>query len=423
VSYEQTYTPPVPRAARNYPDWIAAFVATFDSKTESPTRLLFWTAVAAVGGAVTRHCHIDEKVFKLFPNWYIVFVAPPGQLNKSTTINYGIDILRDLPHVYLSADCTTYPAFIRDLAAQQKEMRSKITDDGADDEWVLQCAVTAPISEFGTFFKPEDEDMVNGLTDLWDCRNLIVKDTKTSGTDVLEHPFVNLIAGTTTKWIKDKVKEQLGGWGLSSRIIFVYEEKKTKFIARPGEMWGPGEYEQTTRKLLEDLKQISNLEGPMTFSPAANALTHSWYDDHQRRIQAHNKDEDADAWLGYFLARKQAHVHKLAMVLSLSRRSTLVIEEDDFLDALREVEAVEAEVPFIFKHVQQPTSLALTERSCLEKIMKLLEPPPHQCLRSDAFNRCSRTVDSGTLNRIIDNAIARGALKQLIASGVAWLKL
>jgi hypothetical protein len=409
--------------SRHYPDWIAAFVDTFDARTEAPARLLFWTAVAVVGGAVTRRCYIDEVTFQLYPNVFVVFVAPPGSLTKSTTINYGIDILRNLEHIYLSADCTTYPAFIRDLAAHNAKMRKSAEEDALDDIWIMQSAVTAAISEFGTFFKPDDEDMVNGLTDLWDCRNLIIKDTKTSGTDVLEHPFVNLIAGTTTKWIKDKVKEQLGGWGLSSRIIFVYQAQKTKFIARPSKLWVPGDFERITRALYEDLKQIADLEGRMAFSPQADALAEAWYLKHSLRVTAHNADPDADAWLGYFLARKQAHVHKLAMILSLARRSTLVIEEQDFVDALREVEAVEVEVPWIFKHVLEPTHSALLERDCMEKITAVLAQPPHRILRSAAFSLCTRIVDSAQANRIIDAAISRGALRQLIDKGTAWLQL
>lgn len=409
---------------RIYKDWIKAFVTTFDAKTEAPARLLFWTAVATIGGAVTRRVYIDEVIFKLFLNFYIVFVAPPGAVTKSTSINFGINLLRELEHVYLAADNTTYPAFIRDLANHYGEMRSQIADEAEDDMWIRQCAVTAAISEFGTFFKPEDEEMVNGLTDLWDCRPLIVKDTKTNGTDVLEHPFVNLIAGTTTKWIKDKVKSQLGGWGLSSRIIFVYEATKTKYIARPSKLWAPGEYERLSQQLLEDLKAISKLEGPMRFSSQADAAVTSWYDAHSKNIAHHNAQPDSDAWLGYFLARKQAHIHKLAMALSLARRDTLVIELADFKDACRYVDAVEVEVPWIFKHVPEPTHMAVLEQDALEKIAKLLAAAPgNKIARMQAFAVVARTVDSGTANRIIDAAIGRGVFRQLIDKQKAYLLL
>jgi hypothetical protein len=407
---------------RHFGDWIKAFVNTFDAKTEAPARLLFWTAVATIGGAVTRRAYIDEVIFKLYPNFYIVFVAPPGALTKSTTISFGINILRELDHVFLAADNTTYPAFIKDLSQRYVELRTTLGDDIEDDQWIKQCAVTAGISELGTFFKPEDEEMVNGLTDLWDCRPLIIKDTKYGGTDVLEHPFFNLIAGTTTKWIKDKIKSQLGGWGLSSRIIFVYESKKTKFVARPSRLWSAGEFERLSHRLVEDLKWISDLEGPITFSPAADALVTSWYEAHSRKMAAHADLPDADPWLGYFFARKQAHIHKLAMVLSLSRRDTLVIEKVDYVDAMTAVDAVEVEVPYIFKHAPEPTALALLEHDALEKIGKLLAASPAGMIpRMSAFAAVARTVDSATANRILDAAIGRGDLRQRVDKGKTYL--
>jgi Protein of unknown function (DUF3987) len=403
---------------RIFPDWIEAFVQTFDAKTEAPTRLLFWAAVSTIAGAVTRRVHIDEVVFKYYPNFYIIFVAPPGIATKSSAINHGINILRQLDHIYLTADNTTYPAFIRDLANHYGELRASQAEEAEDDLWMRQCAATAAISEFGTFFKPEDEDMVNGLTDLWDCRNLVVKDTKYGGTDILEHPYVNIIAGTTTKWIKDKVKAQLGGWGLSSRIIFVYQGKKVKYVARPSKLWEPNEYETLSNKLLEDLKTISNLEGPMTFTTDADVLAEQWYIDHSLRMEA-AAEAEADPWLMYFLSRKQAHIHKLAMVLSLARRSDLTITKQDFTDATGYVNEVELEVPWIFKHVPEPTTMALLERDGLERVTKLMNGS--QISQLQAYGALSTIVDSTTANRIIENAVGRGQFKRLVDKGKTYL--
>src|SRR5215472_13417976 len=149
---------------RHHRDWIDTFVTTFDSKTEAHPKLLFWTAVATIGGALTRRVWIEEVIFRFYPNFFIVFVAPPGLATKSTTINHGIKILKELEHIYLSADNTTYAAFIRDLARRHNELRALHAENAEDDLWIRQCAITCALSEFGTFFKPEDEDMVNGLT-------------------------------------------------------------------------------------------------------------------------------------------------------------------------------------------------------------------------------------------------------------------
>jgi hypothetical protein len=380
--------------------------------------------VSTLAGALTRRVWIDEITFRFYPNFYIVFVAPPGISTKSTAIALGINLLRELDHIYLAADNTTYPAFIRDLARRGSDIQETTEADARDSLYIRQCAVTAGLSELGTFFKVEDEEMVNGLTDLWDCRPIMVKDTKTSGTDIVEHPFVNLIAGTTPDWVRDKLKAQIGGWGLSSRIIFVYTDKKARRVARPSKLWTAGEFDRSTRKLVEDLRHIANLSGPFSFSPAADALAHSWYDRVAQQTEAHAAGEEPDPWIGYFLARKQAHVHKLAMILSVSRGDSLVIDETAFRDAVMAVEEAEAEIPHIFALKLSPSPMARVERDLLARTMVDLGGAIGCALpQLDIFTRMNRFVDSSTASRILDNAVGRGSLVREVRQRVIYLRL
>lgn len=409
---------------RHYKDWIAAYIRLFDGRTEAPTRLHRWTAIAVIGGAATRRVWIDEVIFRLYPNFYIVFVAPPGVVTKSTAISLGINILRELDHIYLAADNTTYPAFIRDLALRQSEIFDQQGPSlGVDDEIIRQCAVTAAISELGTFFRVEDEDMVNGLTDLFDCRALLVKDTKTAGTDIVEHPFVNLIAGTTPDWIKNKL-QAIGGWGLSSRMILLYTSEKALRVARPSKFWKPGEYDRIVKHLIEDLRHISTLTGRFTFSPAADTLAEEWYERNGVEAAAHNKNPDSDKWLGYFLARKQIHAHKLAMIFSLARRDSLVIEEEDLQEAIEHIEEVQLEIPKLFEPGFEPTAAAHTERMVLNRIAHEIKASTEEYMpRASLFRIVSRYVDSSSFNRIVDNAISRGGFRQLVEGRVTKLSL
>lgn len=409
---------------RHYTDWITAYIQLFDGRTEAPTALHRWTAVSTIAGALTRRVWIDEITFKFYPNFYIVFVSPPGISTKSTAISLGINLLRELDHIYLAADNTTYPAFIRDLARRFSDVQETAEPDPVDNLYIRQCAVTAGLSELGTFFRVEDEEMVNGLTDLWDCRPIMVKDTKTSGTDIVEHPFVNILAGTTPDWVRDKLKQQIGGWGLSSRIIFVYTDKKARRVARPSKLWTAGEFEKCTVQLVDDLKQIALLNGGFSFSLAADQLAHSWYDAVAKQTEIHNSVDGADPWIGYFLARKQAHVHKLAMVLSVARGDSLVIDEVDLRDAISWVEEAEAEIPHIFALKLTPSPLARVENDLLGRIVnELLATPGFILPRIDLFAKMAKYVDSSTATRMLDNAIARGAFKQEIHQRIPYLRL
>jgi hypothetical protein len=87
-----------------------------------------------------------------------------------------------------------------------------------------------------------------------------VKATKTQGDNVLMNPFVNMIAGTTPKWLADNFKGHFGGWGLSSRIIFVYADTPERHIASPGEC-GAGQISRDHGPFRDDLIEISKMQG------------------------------------------------------------------------------------------------------------------------------------------------------------------
>lgn len=409
---------------RFFPDWISSYVDLFGPRSEAPSHIHWWVACSMIGGACTRRIWIDEKTFRYYPNLFIVIVGPPAVISKSTVINLGVNILKDIPHIAIGADNTTYPAFIQDLSKRQSDIQDTFPDNDMDAEWIRQCAITLPISEFGTFFKPEEEDMVNGLTDLFDCRSIMVKDTKFAGRDVVEHPFVNLIACTTPDWIRDKLTSSIGGWGLSSRIIFLWADEKTRFIPRPSKLWKLDEFEKGVQRLTNDLFEISQLAGEITWSHDADELWSEWYKSTMTEIQEYNKQPDHNTWVSYFLGRKQVHIQKLAMILSVSRSDSLVITEQDLTNAIIKVNSVENEIKNIFTNLPQASSSALTEQSVLVRIKsEIMKTTEERILKLAVYGKVSYLVDSTTANRIVENAINRKEFKQVVAGGMTYLEI
>lgn len=409
---------------RFYQDWISSYVDLFGPRSEAPSHIHWWTACSMIGGACTRRIWIDEKTFRYYPNLFTIIVGPPAVIAKSTTLNLGINILSNLEHISIGADDTTYPALIVDLAKRQSDIQETFPEDDMDAEWIRQCAITLPISEFGTFFDPNDEKMVNGLTDLFDCRPIKIKDTKFAGRDVVEHPFVNLIACTTPDWINDKLKASIGGWGLSSRFIFVYANKKARFIPTPSKLWNLGEYEKGVEKLTHDLLDISQLAGPLYRSDKAEELWCDWYHSAMREIEEYNEEPSHNIWVSYFLGRKQVHIQKLSMLLSVSRGDSLIISEQDLATAIEKVNMVENEIKNIFTNIPQASSSALIEQSVLIRIKsEIMKTTDERILKLAVYGKVSYLVDSTTANRIIENAINRKEFKQVVAQGMTYLEI
>jgi hypothetical protein len=337
---------------RHHSDFLSAYTEAFGARSEAPERFHFWAAVSAIGGVLRRRVYIDEGTYRYYPNFYVLLVAPPGVVKKSTTIGIAKGLLRRVPGINIGADCATWQAFVEEVANAQDFFADGDDPqaDLIDQVHNITCAITHVISEFGTFFDPNDRIMVNILTELFDCKidDSFRKATKTQGDDNIMNPFVNMLAGTTPRWVQDNFRGRFGGWGLSSRIMFLYADHPEQSIAYPHKVW-VDKYERVVEGLSEDLIEISKLCGRVTLTPDAEAFGEDWYKYHCDRIVTLNANPHHDPWLSYYLARKFDHVHKLALVLSASRGHSLRVELSDIETAVERCGQIEDELAKIFR--------------------------------------------------------------------------
>jgi hypothetical protein len=326
---------------RNYDDWLQAYV-DYASFSEAPTRMHFWAGVAAVAGALRRRVWINMGYFNWYPNHYIIFVAPPGVVSKSTTSAIAINILRKVPGINFGPDVVTWPALVTAFAAAGETFTY-------NEEMYTQCALTLESSEFGNLVNPQDRDMIDLLVTLWDSKTgAFKKVTKGSGNDTVENPWINMIACTTPSWIAGNFPEYVIGGGFTSRCLFVYADTKRQLRAYPRKHMPP-DLRETEIKLTQDLEHIaSDLVGPYQLSDDAESWGEEWYAAHDLSPP---KDLANDDRFGGYLARKQTHIHKLAMVLAAASRSEMVITKDDLITADTMVSQLEESMQQVFSKI------------------------------------------------------------------------
>src|SRR6185369_14226993 len=83
---------------------------------EAPRQMYFWTGVSTLAGVLRRKVWIDQAYFTWYPNFYIVLVAPPGIVSKSTTANIGMNLLHQVPGVKFGPDIVTSQALVSAFA-------------------------------------------------------------------------------------------------------------------------------------------------------------------------------------------------------------------------------------------------------------------------------------------------------------------
>lgn len=336
---------------RNYPDWLEAYIK-YAAFSEAPPYMHFWSGVSAVAGALRRKVWLDMKHFKWHVNHYIIIVAPPGIVSKSTTAAISMDLLRKVPGINFGPDVVTWPALVSAFANCGESFQW-------NQEWHTQCALTLESSEFGNLVNPQDREMIDLLVTLWDSKQgSFNKVTKGSGTDSVENPWINMIACTTPAWIAGNFPEYVIGGGFTSRCLFVYCENKHRRVPYPDEKAPTGFYD-TRAKLVQDLEHISTmLAGPYSLSAEARTWGHQWYNHHYDNPPLALRDER----FGGYLARKQTHLHKLAMILAASRRDEMVIEVDDLAVANKMISDLEEAMPKVFSKIGRSDESVQTER-------------------------------------------------------------
>lgn len=219
-------------------------------------------------------------------------------------------------------------------------------------------ALTLESSEFGTLLNPHDKDMVDLMVSLWDGKEgTFEKKTKHSGDDSVVNPWINMIACTTPAWIAGNFPEYMIGGGFTSRCIFVYAERKAKLVAYPG-MEVPKNLKEIEEKLVADLSDISCLAGAFTMTPDALRWGRAWYERHYSQKPI-NLDDDR---FGGYLARKQTHMHKLAMVLSASMGSDLCITDEFLAIADQMLTDLEPDMAMVFSKIGKSETSVYADR-------------------------------------------------------------
>lgn len=318
------------------------------SNSEAPDHIHFWCAVGAVSGALGRRCWMDLGNFDFTPNMYIVLVAPPGVVAKSTTISTAVSLLREVDGIRFGPDIATPQALLDYFteAADFFEIDGKIH---------RHASLFVESSEFGNLFRNKEDVLSNLLISLWDGkRGIFQKSTRSHGKQNIENPLLTILGATTPSWISHHISEQMLSGGFISRCVFPYASKKQRLIAYPqGSSPEVARVREAFRtKLISQLKEIRAMSGPFRMSKSAQAFGEAWYEDHFARPPL---NYDSVRFSGY-RERKQVHAHKLAMCLSAGESSSMVIEENHLRLALTMLDAMELDFGSIFTSVGQTSA-------------------------------------------------------------------
>ncbi len=375
---------------RIYSDWLETYVNYTCETSEPPELFHRWCGISLIAAALQRKCVLKWGNLEFYPNMYVVIVAPSGRARKGTAIKYYLDLAEEL-QISIAAESITREALIQSLNATRKS-----DPDPNTGELTTHSSLTIISPELTVFLGYQNTSLMSDLTDWYDCRAHWVYRTKTSTSDDIYGVWVNLLGATTPELIRTTLPLDAVGGGLTSRIIFVFEENKGRLCPTP---FTTPEQERTWHQLIQDLEKIHTMRGMFQVHPDFLPLWTDWY------VTKAQTPPFEDPRFGGYSERRPNHVMKLSMILSASRRGTKIIMPEDFIDALALLEKTEKKMPRVFSGMGQ-----LDYASTLNDVMVDIAVRGKTTKR-DLLAKYYRDVDEWRMDKILSSLEASGQIK------------
>ena len=303
--------------------------------SEPPTLFRKWAGISAISAALQRKVRVELGLsLTFYPNLYIVLVGPSAT-GKGTAMKFASDIIEQIPTIRLSAQATSLQALIR----RMKD--TNLTDiDLVTGEQQYHSSLTIFSTEFTVFLGYHNQELIAALCEWYDCHSRWTYETIARKKEEIVGVWVNIFAGTTPDAIQASLPIESIGGGLTSRIIFVVEEKRGKLVVIPTKTEREIKLQQA---LINDLEIISQISGRMQYTEGFLETYSDWcyYADTHRPFH----DRKFDGYCG----RRRKHLITLSMICNASHSDDMMMTTEDIERAIELLAEVEIKMGKVFK--------------------------------------------------------------------------
>jgi len=244
---EEFYVPPLPKAAqldenlirksqevgrfqRDCADWLAR-------KSPMTPRIFLESApLWAVGLAIARRCVLRLSFDDIYPNLYVLWVAPTTYYHKSTGLKAITRLVSStLPHL-LMPETTTPEMLVAKLAGQRPSNYDQLVPSERKlEDAALRYAGQRGLSidEASKILIPKKymEGHAEALMQLFDAPDRMERELRGDGKLIIYNPALSLIGATTPAMLSRYLTDSEWESGLMARIVpLTPTEKEVKYV-------------------------------------------------------------------------------------------------------------------------------------------------------------------------------------------------
>ncbi len=267
----EALAPDLPAAARlpdslgrDVGEWLDEYVRYAAEMSERTPEIVheaagLWLASAAVA----RRLHVAPRHDDIYPNLYLLAVAPTTLYAKTTGLNVTTRLLFDaLPHLALANESTP-EALLAELAGKEpSNLEANELTDRDRELWRMGQKLAGQrglvLEEASSLLAGLRRDYMQGMAELllrlYDCPSSHRRHTRGGGFLIIRNAYLSIIGWTTPARLRTAEIETAWQDGLFARFALLTPEGQPK---RPSEEEGPRPIQPS--RLAEDLTRLANV--------------------------------------------------------------------------------------------------------------------------------------------------------------------
>lgn len=423
----------------------------------SPTSFITMSFYSMIASALQRRVYLGSDERPLFPNMYIILIADPG-VGKGVALDPVVTALRahklrklkidpkaqmtteqqadalaallaeaessngkepngsfkklsnmEEPLLFpLAASAITYEALVKVHAQSLRSIfpsgdkHSRLLKSGL----YTHSSLSFVLEEISSLFRKHTEDVANYLITAFDCKDYKYQ-TIGRGTDRVINPCLNLLAGTTPSFMKEKFSENLLNDGFASRVLFVFEEKNRHYMF---DMANVSEDQVAAKnQVVQHLESLGSLFGKVSYAPDAHAFMKNYV---EVVIGANRERVNKDPKLLYYYSRKNIHVQKLIMAMHFAETTEMEIPLETCERGIRLLDSIEMTM-----HRALNTQARNPLDNVRPKVLRAIEQKP--MTKPEIWAMFFADIQTPQeLETVVEFLVTTGKIKQQIIGGV-----
>jgi len=318
--------------------WLADYL-DYTRKQESPEIFHMWSGIAYIAAALGRNVWLNRRSggvtrYQIYPGQLMVILtADSGRVRKTTALLQGKQFLKLINKPIISGKASP-EAFLRQLDPGQ---------GGKPQAMLIEGELTIFLTK-ATYAEP----LIDVLIKLADAEDELHYNTIGHGHIVIPKPCLTVLSATTPESLGDRLPGGAHGSGFMSRVVFVYAKETDRLDAladvedtdvTAAELAHTREIELS---LQSEIKRLSNLVGPFTFTPDGK----EWFVDFYRRW-VESPTGQGEGWP----SRRPDHTLRVGMVIAASKHLRLELDAKSLIAADRLLYLVEQNFDKAFAYV------------------------------------------------------------------------